>query len=472
MEILTIILSFFFVSFTDKGGSDKIALSSEALALRAQRGIAIDSLDYAVCPAYLDSLRNKGARICHTSRWMNGATVYCHKPERDAISQLPFVKSIDFTSGLQEWLDDLNNEQKKRGRLYQPQDEEFPDYTKQLEVFNLLTLHEAGYKGQGVTIAVIDGGFWNLSTAASFDSIRTHEQLLGKLDFAEDDAEFEGSEGEHGAVCLGLIAGHTENYEGAATQAKFYAVKSEEFGMETRKEVDNLVASIEACDSLGVWIASISLGYSTLEETPLDYTYSDMNGKNVRSSQAATIAARKGMLVCVAAGNTGATQDWPWIASPADADSILTVGAVQYDSIPAPFSSIGPTYDGRMKPEVCAVGKQTCLISANTGSLYYGNGTSFATPLIAGLAACLWSALPDETNMEIRERIIRSCDHYTSPDNKTGYGIPDAWKAYSNKPEATEHLSSLSVTSRKIIRNGRLIIIRDGIAYDILGNKQ
>ena len=448
-----------------------MALGPEALALRAERGIAIDSLDYAVCPAYLDSLRAKGARICHTSRWFNGATVYCHKPERDAILQLPFVKHMELTRGIEEWLDDINNQQKKRGRIFQPQDGELPDYRPQLELFNLPPLHDAGFKGQGVTVAVIDGGFWNLSTAVAFDSIRTRGQLLGTLDFAEDEVDFEAGEGEHGAVCLGLIGGNTDNYKGAATMAKFYAIKAEEYATETPKEADNVEAALEACDSLGVWISSISLGYSTFLEAPLDYAYSDMNGKNVRCSYAATIAARKGMLVCVAAGNTATSATWPWIASPADADSILTVGAVEYDSTAAVFSSVGPTYDGRIKPEVCAVGDNTCLISANSGMPYVGNGTSFATPLLAGFAACLWSALPHESNMEIRERIIRSCHQYATPDTIRGYGIPDAWKAYTNKPQGTDRLGIVSGSSRKILRGGKLIIMRENKEYDILGNQ-
>lgn len=436
--------------------------------MRAQRGIAIDALDYGVCPAYIDSLRAKGAKVYHTSRWLNGATIEATKAQRDAIRQLPFVASVLTTGGLE---DVVNSPVRKLESYHRAAEEELPAWGLQQELFNLLPLHNAGYRGENITVAVIDGGFWDINTSVAFDSIRKSGRLLGQLDFASDGEAFDGTIGEHGAVCLGLIAGNTELYQGAATQAKFYAIKSEEYGIERPKEVDNLVAALEACDSLGVWIASISLGYAQFDEFPLNYVYSDLDGHKIRSSHAANIAARKGMLVCVAAGNTGSSEDWPWISSPADADSILTVGAVGYDSITTAFSSIGPTADGRIKPEVLAVGHQTCLINAGSGSLYWGNGTSFATPLIAGLAACLWSALPGETNMQIRERIIRSSHYYATPDNKHGYGIPDTWKAYKNAPQAVECLETVSKASRKALVNGKVVIIRDGAMYDMLGNR-
>ena len=487
MQVVAIILSFFFVTFTDKGGSSRVALSEEAKALRAARGIAIDSLDYAVNDTYVEALKTAGARVCYTSRWINGATVYCHKAEIDAIKQLPFVKEVQLTRGLQEYLDDINNGQKprrhiqmpdKRGQIWSPNDgedpdpePEYPNWDEQLKVYNLLPLHEAGYQGQGITIGVIDDGFWNLSTAAAFDSMRTEGRLLGAFDFSEDGTGFEDGDGEHGAVCLGLIGGHTENYQGAAIKAKFYALKSEENGIETAKEPDNWIAAIEACDSLGVWITSTSLGYWWFDEPEVNFSYDQMDGKTIRASRAATIAARKGMLLCIAAGNTGQNGEWPWIGVPADADSILTVGAVGYDSIATLFSSIGPTADGRIKPDVCAVGAKNCLISANTGSLYYGNGTSFATPLIAGLAACLWSAFPNETNMQIRERIIRSAHRYDTPDNQYGYGIPDAWKAY-NATGTDVIYESANLKISKCLEHGQVIIIRDGVRYNILGQQQ
>ena len=459
-------MTFWFVLFTDKGGSDKLALGTEALALRTQRGIAIDSLDYAVCPLYVESLRQKGARVCHTTRWLNGATIEATLDVASAIQNLPFVKSIEAS----RFTDDGNIEAPQK-RLHERLFDETPDFREQLELFNLHRLHELGYRGQGITMAVIDGGFANLQTLTVFDSIRKNGQLLGEYDFAEDETPFSGTEAaEHGSMCLGLIAGNREDYQGAANQAKFYAMRSEEVGNESPKEPDNWVAAVEKCDSLGVWIVSTSLGYSQFDYPEWNYTYNHLDGKTYRASRAATIAARKGMLLCTAAGNS-ATTDWPWINVPADADSTLTVGAVGKDSILTYFSSIGPTADGRIKPDVLALGFGATIINPATDELRSGNGTSFATPLLAGFAACLWSAYPTETNMQIRERIIRSAHMADEADGNYGYGIPDAWKAYSGQTAIQETLERGTTDAKKVLLDGHIIIERDGERYTLTGQK-
>ena len=232
--------------------------------------------------------------------------------------------------------------------------------------------------------------------------------------------------------------------------------------------MDNLVVALETADSLGVNIFSVSLGYAEFDNPKWTLPKSALDGKTTRASRAATIAARKGMLVCVAAGNEG-DDDWRTISVPADADSILTVGAVGVDSVIGDFSSYGPAADGRIKPEVCAVGVQATFIGPDQ-YIATGNGTSFATPLLAGMAACLWSALPNENAMQIRERIIRSADRYTHPDTKEnhyGYGIPNAWKAYSY-PESVQ-CTVYDVRAQKILRNGQILLLFEGRIYDSLG---
>ena len=465
MKLLGIILAFFFVSFTNKGGSDQLALSQEALSLREQRGIEIDSLDYAVCPAYIDSLQRFGARICHTSRWMNGATIETTIEKAYDIATWSFIKNIEITRF------EASEFSAPRKRLWETDETDYGDCQTQLALYNLPRLHEAGFHGQGVTMAVIDGGFQNLNTLTIFDSIRKNGQLLGTFDFADDpETDFYGVGASHGARCLGLIAGNRDDYQGAATQAQFYVMRSEESSTESPKEIDNLVAAIEKCDSLGVWIASVSLGYVWFDYGPWDITYEQLDGNHYRASRAATIAARKGMLLCFAAGNS-ANSGWEWMNVPADADSVLTVGAVASDSIVTNFSCRGYTADGRVKPDVCAQGKHCCITQAGNEELTFGNGTSYATPLIAGLAACVWSAYPTESNMQIRERIIKSAHQYDSPDRNYGYGIPDAWKAYKGTT-ATPEISTVNepLSTKKLFRDGQLIILRDGVEYDILGH--
>ena len=334
---------------------------------------------------------------------------------------------------------------------------------RQLALYNLLPLHELGYHGQGILMSVCDGGFTNANTLSCF----RQEQELGHFDFTDDIDDFYGYTGDHGTNCLSSISGIAEGYLGAATEADYYLMRSEEAETESPKEMDNLVAALEKADSLGTNVFSVSLGYAYFDHSEWSLDYSMLDGKTTRVSRAATIAARKGMLVCVAAGNEG-NKDWHWISAPADADSILTVGAVNVDSIIGSFSSYGPSADNRIKPEVCAVGVKAALLGVD-GNLRYANGTSFATPLLAGMAATLWSALPNESAMQIRERIIRSADRYNNPDrNQYGYGIPNAYAAYLGQTTA---ITETPITNRSIkyIQGNNLYIYSNGQTYNILG---
>ena len=345
----------------------------------------------------------------------------------------------------------------------------------QLALYNLQPLLAAGYKGEGIVLAVIDGGFQNYPigehSGNSLSNTFNTTHWLGSFDFTDDTDDFYGATGYHGTMCLGLIAGEREDYLGAATQADYYFMRSEEDGTESPKEMDNLVAALEKADSLGVNIASISLGYSVFDNEAWDFGYQDMNGQTTRCSQAAQIAARKGMLVCVAAGNEG-DKEWHYLTAPADADSILCVGAVDNEGTIAAFSSRGPSSDGRVKPDVCAVGAGSCIVNPSDGSIQYGNGTSFACPLIAGMAACVWSALPDLNAMEIRRRIICSADRYHSPDADYGYGIPNAWLAFLGEETGLlDGATEAAETCTKQWQDGTLYVTRAGERYDMLGRK-
>lgn len=464
--LLSILLSVWFVSFTDKGGSSRIALSETALTMRQTQGIAIDSLDYAVSDTYLDSIRSTGARIFHTSRWMNGATIEADANTVQHIENLPFVQYVEQTRDDTQPSLLLQQKRDKQREAAQVMDYGFAQ--EQLELYNLLPLHEAGFKGQGIRMAIIDGGFQNVNTLQALDSVRA--QLIGYYDFTDDTYDFFGETGFHGTMCLSTIAARMENYEGAATQAQYYLMRTEEYDTESPKELDNWVSSIELADSLGIQITSTSLGYSEFDNEAYNFTYADMNGVSNRGSRAATIAARKGMLVVVAAGNEG-NKSWKYITAPADADSILTVGAVNEEGSIGAFSSYGPTWDGRVKPEACAVGWGTALVNPSGNYVAWSNGTSFACPLLAGMAACLWSALPDENAMQIRERIIRSTDRFNTPDDHYGYGIPDAWAAYTGGTDIATPQATKAIEMRKTLINGRLYILRDGQCYSITGER-
>lgn len=462
-----LILAIYFVSFLDKPEKSASQLSERAVTQRARWQIPTDEMDYPVSTLYCDSLRRMGIRIHHTSRWFNGATVEMNDSIADIVSRFSFVTAVEMT---REDIETKGVPRRSKRQYESVSEREDEPATllwtdEQLATYNLHPLHQAGYEGQGILMAICDGGFQNVNTMDCF----RQKQELGHFDFTDDADDFYGITGSHGTYCLSVISGITDDFHGAATQAEYYLMRSEEFDSESPKEMDNLVAALEKADSLGVNVFSASLGYAWFDNEEWTLPKSALDGKSTRASLAATIAARKGMLVCVAAGNEG-NRPWHNITVPADADSILTVGAVGTDSLIGSFSSFGPSADERIKPEVCAVGVQTTLIDPY-GNIHTGNGTSFATPLLAGLAASLWSALPDENAMQIRERIIRSANRYAHPDtDQYGYGIPDAWTAYLMAPTAVSEPVS-SVPCYKILRDGHIYLVRDGKMYNPAGQR-
>lgn len=459
------LLTIFFLQFANKAGSDVVCLSPTAQAMRAERGIEIDSLDYAVSPVYLDSVSHLGAKVLHTSRWMNGATVEASNEVIREIEKCAFVDTVYLTRVDKDALGipsvSLRKREAKDERLEMTSEE-----MGQLEQLNLLPLHQAGYKGKGIRIGVADGGFYH---ADSLESLPL-EQWIGYADFTDDKNDIFGSTGNHGALCLTAIVGKSADYQGAATEAEYFLFRTEEHSTESPKEIDNWVAAIEMADSLGLHIVSTSLGYTTFDYEEMNFAYTDMDGKTSRGAQAAAIATRKGMLLVVAMGNDG-YKAWHYLSTPADADSILSVGAVDVAGEIAGFSSYGPSADGRVKPEVCAVGAGTALINPADNEVTDGNGTSFACPLIAGMAASLWSAVPKASNMEIRERIIRSADRYTTPHEQYGYGVPNAWEAYNAFMSADMQSIRVTSTAKKLLKNGQLYILHEGKIYDILGHR-
>lgn len=461
---LLILLNVFFVSFTDKPEKSAAALSPRAVEQRAKWDIPTDAMDYPVAHLYVDSLRRMGAKVFHTSRWFNGATVEMSDELASKVQALDFVDAVEMTRDNSESL-----YASKHRVITREETSDDPGIIteQQLGLYNLLPLHEAGFEGQGILMAVCDGGFYNANILTCF----RQEQELGHFDFTDDAVDIYGHTGTHGTECLSTISGSTTIYKGAATKANYYLMRSEESKTESPKEMDNLVVALETADSLGVNVFSVSLGYAYFDNDKWSLNKNtDLDGKTTRVSRAATIAARKGMLVCVAAGNEG-NNAWQTISVPADADSILTVGAVSTWGEIGNFSSYGPSSDGRIKPEICAVGVWTQLINPG-GNIVTSNGTSFATPLLAGLAASLWSALPDENAMQIRSRIIRSADRYLNPDTQQyGYGIPNAWKAYTMGPEGIEDVQTETNSCQKILRNGQIIILRNGIEYTISGQR-
>jgi len=421
--------AYFFVRFSDKGNPCAYTvenpcdfLSNRAIERRVAHGIVIDSTDFPVHAAYLDAIQSLGLTLKHTSRWLNGATFLATDTSVMAqVRALPFVVYTQCTKklsgGKRKISDKLAFTKGNHGTA-----------TTQIEMLRIDSLHALNFKGDNIHIAVIDAGFYKLDTNPGFERFRSNGQLLGVRDFVGDSIDIYKADA-HGMHVLSTIVGYLpENYMGSAPNASCWLLRTEDVASETLLEIDNWVAAVEFADSAGVDIITSSLGYSTFDDASTNFSYADMNGRTVRNSIVATMAARKGILVLNSAGNEG-NKPWRYITTPADADSILTVGSVGASCSPSPFSSFGPSSDGRIKPDVCAMGGMTALINAD-GYTFSGNGTSFSTPIMAGAVACLWQALPQLNCVEIANLVRQNSSQSEYPDSIMGYGIPDMVRAY------------------------------------------
>jgi len=449
------VVSKYRVTFTDKNNSPYSIenpsqyLSDRALERRTRQNIQIQGNDIPVNSWYIDSVRNTGALVYTISRWFNCITIRTTDTAVLAkIRALPYVADID---SLAESTVKKGEKLKRRedtmegiksiGGLYENTDlrsfinldkqesmfgaDRF-DYGKaynQTHIIGTDYLHNQNYCGQGMVIAILDAGFFNVDSIAIFDSLWQNNQILGTKDFVQPGGDvFRRS--THGMMVLSIMGGNFPgNLVGTAPKANFWLLRSEDADSEYPVEEDNWVAAAEFADSVGVDVINSSLGYTEFFNPDWDHTYAQMNGNIARSSLGAKLAASKGILVCNSAGNSG-NSVWHYIGAPADAENILTVGAVDQNGNIAAFSSRGPTSDGRIKPSVCAIGQGT-FVSSVSGTVMSGNGTSFSSPVMAGSVACLWQANRSMTNLKIMEAVMASSNRFLNPDSDYGYGIPN-----------------------------------------------
>ena len=442
----------YLVKFTDRNNSPysisnpSAFLSAKAIVRRTNQGISIKYNDLPVNPAYIDSVTSTGVTLLCTSKWFNSVTIYTTDSIAFAkIKAFPFVLNVDsvtrvmpyeskyiipekkmtfemdLTSNANHLLENPStiNEMKINANTYN-----YGLAANQITMINLDYLHNLGYSGQGMTIAVLDAGFNNADTIHEFDSLWINNQILGTKDFVSPGGNV-FTQMEHGMEVLSVMGANTSGVIiGTAPRAKDWLLRSEDASSENIIEEYNWASAAEFADSVGADVINSSLGYTTFDKPWMGHTYADMNGRTCPASIAATIAAEKGMIVCNAAGNS-AQSSWHYIGAPADADSILTVGSVNdIGNYSAGFSSTGPTSDGRIKPTVATQGEGTETVRTN-GSVQPGNGTSFATPVLTGATACLWQANPGMTNQQIIAAIKQSASQYSNPDNLEGWGIPN-----------------------------------------------
>ena len=418
------------ISLKDKAATDyslqkpEMYLSKKSIERRKRQGLEIDSTDLPVCKKYVDAIRKKGVHVLVTGKWDNFVTVSCNDSMLIAeIAGLPFVRSTERVwRGVAKRAserDSLINKPLRTDSLYGPA-------ITQIKMSHADRLHEAGFKGQGMTIAVIDAGFHNVDKIEAMKNIN----ILGPRDFVNPEADIY-AESSHGMSVLSCMAMNQPNVMiGTAPEASYWLLRSEDEYSENLVEQDYWAAAIEFADSVGVDLVNTSLGYYSFDDPAKNYRYRDLNGHYALMSREAAKAADKGIVVVCSAGNSG-SGSWKKITPPGDAENVITVGAVNKYGVLAPFSSVGNTADGRVKPDVVAVGLGSDVMGTD-GNLRHANGTSFSSPIMCGMVACLWQACPELTAKEIIELVRRSGDRAVFPDNIYGYGIPDLWKAYQS----------------------------------------
>jgi len=426
----------YWVYFSDKEGNtyqiDQPAqfLSERSINRRAMQGLAVDRLDLPVSAAYLQEIEAMGVEIRHVSRWLNGiAMIQMDETTFQQVLQKPFTDTVPW----EPEMDDLFFPPKNGNPRFDPPLESAPNFDygvarEQVEMVSTDQLHEMGYTARGVWIGVLDAGFYNVDSLPSFIPLFDEERILETRNYVNE-ASIYRQNSSHGMSVLSIMAGEWDGFMvGTAPHASYLLCMTENSDQETRIEEISWIEAAEYADSLGVDVINTSLGYSDFDGVTYDYTYSDMDGRTTYISRAASLLASRGMILCNSAGNEG-NDDWYYITAPADAIDILTVGAVDSTNLLASFSSRGPSYDVRIKPDVTAMGKATG-VQHRSGGLARGNGTSFSAPVMTGSVAALWQAFPELPAREMIYKIRQSGHRSTRPDANYGFGTPNMLYAY------------------------------------------
>ncbi len=437
----------YIIRFSDKGSNPfsivnpSAYLSAKAIERRIRYNIAIDSTDLPVTPRYIDSVRLAGnVTILNISKWLNQIAIRTTDVAALAkIRSFPFVISADEIATREIASLTVNKFLLEESMQNNPTDnrvtntsENFYNYGRsfgQIRIHQTQFLHNHGFRGEGMLMTVLDAGFFRYTTLPTFDSIRNNGQVLGTWDFVANETSVD-EDNSHGMQCLSTIAANIPGvFVGSAPKTSFYLYRTEEVATEFPIEEQNWAAGMERSDSIGVDITSTSLGYTTFDRAQFNHTYADMDGNTTIAARAADFAAKKGMMVVVAAGNEG-NSSWRFISTPADADSAVAVGAVDTLGNVAGFSGYGPSSDGQIKPEMASVGLNSVVANTSSGAPTYSNGTSFACPNLAGVITCLWQAFPEVNNVGIINAMKASATKFNNPDARGGYGIPDAKKSF------------------------------------------
>jgi serine protease AprX len=433
----------YWVQFTDKNNSPyslsrpEEFLSWKCIERRDRLSLGFDALDLPVNQQYIDAVLATGpCTLHHKSKWFNAITINTEDSITvEEIRALPFVAQVrstqvETTGARPDKF--LVEQQRSATENSDVACDSFPEYGvgwRQIEMVNGQWLHTLGYLGEGVDIAQFDAGWSKADQLPALSRLRDEGRIKMVKDFVfNNDATIYGLN-SHGTYVLSIMASWLPGQLiGTAPEANYYLFRTEDPFSEFPVEEDNWVAAAEMCDSLGIDVINSSLGYSEFDDPSLNHTYADMDGNTAHSSIAADIAARKGIIIANSAGNSG-NSPWHYITAPSDADDILCVGAVDANEEHASFSGYGPSSDGQVKPTVSAMGLATAYAALDS-TIATGNGTSFSSPVIAGVTACLFQAYPNLSSSFIIDAIKRSASLYETPNDALGYGIPNFYKAW------------------------------------------
>ncbi|WP_309609078.1 S8 family serine peptidase [Flavobacterium sp.] len=447
-------------------------LSQRALDRRTTQNISLDIKDVPLHQPYVDQITaSTGISVMAKSKWLNALHIRGTQANIASLTSLSFVEKVVYANHSLNPSNRIAPKLEKNNVVNKFQDIQvsfnYGNSATQVQMLNAHILHQQNYTGAGKIIAIMDAGFPGVNSTAPFQRLRTNNLILGGYDFVNNTTNpYTGN--SHGTLVLSDMGGYVDNQLiGTAPDAQYYLFITEDTNSETPLEESNWVEAAEMADSLGVDVINTSLGYFTYDNPNYSYTYNDMNGTKSFISRGADVAFSRGMICVTSAGNSGSSSD-PYIAVPADAFTTLTVGAVNSAKVKASFSSIGPTFDGRLKPDVMAMGA-SATVANQSGSVVTASGTSFSSPIMAGAVTSFWSAFPNKTNAEIVQLVKASADRYSNPNSQYGNGIPDFKLALNNSTSLSESnnsnvnlypnpaLNFITISTQESLKEGTII---------------
>lgn len=436
--------NYYRIQFSDKLNSTfdisqpNAFLSEKAILRRENQNISISVEDLPINQNYIDQVLSfDSVEYVTHSKWFNQLVILCYDTNSfNNIQNLPFVSGTEIFSNKMK-VHTINDKLKVEELPLKHNIDVNSHYPygssyAQNHLHQIDLMHELSFNGQGMDIAVIDAGFYHAQSLDGLKHLFSEGQILSTYDFVDLEKSV-NEDHYHGSAVLSVMAGYIEGeFYGTAIKANYHLLRSEDANAEYIIEEDFWVRAAEYADSAGCDIINTSLGYTTFDDSTQNHTYNDLDGNTTLIARASDIASSKGILCVTSAGNLGESS-WGYIGTPADADSTLTVGAIdQYNQL-APFSSFGPSSDGDIKPNVTSVGWLTYLIAPWDNAIIMGNGTSFSSPMVSGMAACLWQALPHLSNIELKNLIESTANQNQSPDTLRGHGYPLIFNAYNEK---------------------------------------